>query len=122
MNMQSKNIKSLKQERSTIYKMLRIYCNAHHKKGSDLCEECTALYSYAIQRIDTCVYGSEKPTCQNCVIHCYAKHHREEIRIRMRYAGPRMIWRYPHLAVMHFIHKSRDAKKIPFLEEKRKRK
>jgi hypothetical protein len=62
------------------------------------------LSVYADQRLDHCPYGEGKPTCQNCPIHCYQKEQRKRIKEVMRYAGPRMIWHHPLMAVRHLIH------------------
>ncbi|MCK5227056.1 MAG: nitrous oxide-stimulated promoter family protein, partial [Desulfobulbaceae bacterium] len=42
-------------------------------------------------------------TCGNCPIHCYKPKMRKKVREVMRYAGPRMIWRHPFLALCHTI-------------------
>ncbi len=86
--------------------MIRIYCRNHHG-GSPLCGDCSALSAYADDRLDNCPYGEGKPTCQNCPVHCYRKEKRDQIRQIMRYAGPRMIWRHPIMAVRHLIHNRR---------------
>ena len=44
-----------------------------------------------------------KTTCANCPAHCYKPEMREKIRKVMRYAGPRMIYRHPILALLHII-------------------
>jgi len=38
---------------------------------------------------------------------------REHVRIVMRYAGPRMLWRHPILAVRHLIDGRRPAPALP---------
>ena len=92
----------LERERRTIAAMIAIYCRDHHQ-ARGLCEECSALESYASERLDRCVYGDDKPTCFNCPIHCYKRDRREAVREVMRYAGPRMLARHPILAIMHVI-------------------
>ncbi len=84
--------------------MLRMYCRAHH--GSDragLCPDCAALHDYAYRRLERCVFGDAKPTCANCTVHCYKPVMRERIRQVMRWAGPRMLWRHPLLALRHML-------------------
>ena len=49
-------------------------------------------------------HGKVKPTCRHCAIHCYDMDHRARIREVMRYAGPRMIFRHPLLAIRHLLH------------------
>ena len=98
-----KREKRLEREKSTIRKMARIYCKAHHQAKEGLCKECRALLSYALERIDKCPYQEGKPVCSACPIHCYAPAMREKIRQVMRYAGPRMLLRYPIHAVLHLL-------------------
>jgi len=42
-----------------------------------------------------------KPTCARCPVHCYRPAMRTEVQQVMRYAGPRMLWRHPWLALRH---------------------
>lgn len=85
--------------------MLRIYCRDHHpdevRDAQGLCSECAELMSYAQKRLALCPFGPEKPTCTNCQIHCYGRRQREQTRVVMRYAGPRMLLRHPMLALAH---------------------
>jgi len=84
--------------------MLRMYCRTHHDApGSVLCTECIELHNYARRRLQRCVFGEAKPTCANCTVHCYKTAMRERIRIVMRWAGPRMLWHHPVLALRHMI-------------------
>jgi len=92
----------LTRERRTVRAMVRLYCRAHH--GSrDLCDDCQALAGYADQRLDGCPYREDKPPCLQCPIHCYTPARREQIRQVMRWAGPRMLWRHPVLAIRHLL-------------------
>lgn len=82
--------------------MIEMYCRDRHNGERDaLCKDCAALHTYAMQRIDKCPFCLSKPTCANCPIHCYKKDMREEVKTVMRYAGPRMLFRHPVLAVLH---------------------
>ena len=84
--------------------MLRMYCQSHHAPDhTRLCAECLALHNYARRRLERCVFGDAKPTCANCTVHCYKATMREHIRQVMRWAGPRMLWRHPVLAVRHML-------------------
>jgi hypothetical protein len=84
--------------------MLRMYCRTHHgPKDQPLCPECLELHDYARRRLQRCVFGETKPTCANCTVHCYKPSMREPIRQVMRWAGPRMLWRHPVLAVRHML-------------------
>lgn len=93
--------------------MLRIYCEAHHGAGGELCGDCDALRQYAEKRLEKCPYGEEKPACNYCPIHCYHKARREEIRTVMRFAGPRMFRRHPILSVFRLIDKKKTPPKRP---------
>ena len=62
--------------------MIAMYCRHHH--GADVCAECSALRDYAARRLERCVFGDAKPTCANCIVHCYTPAMREQIRTVMR--------------------------------------
>ena len=92
----------------------------HRGDGADLlpgpprdprrpCAKCQTLYDYAVCRLDRCPYGSEKPTCVRCPTHCYQPAMRAEIKEVMRYAGRRMLFRRPILALLHLL----DARRKP---------
>ena len=66
-----------------------------------LCPQCQALLDYAIQRLEHCRFGKDKPSCTRCPVHCYKPAMREQIRQVMRYSGPRMLLHDPILAIGH---------------------
>ena len=103
----------IRNEKATVRKLIRLYCVAHHQtpKGQ-LCEHCQTIFGYACDRIDSCKFGIDKPTCQNCPVHCYSKDMKEGIKNIMRYSGPRMIYKHPIDTANHFINKVIDKKKI----------
>jgi predicted amidophosphoribosyltransferase len=103
----------IRRERKTIRVMISIYCMDFHGNGQGLCPECQALYDYAMQRLDRCVYHEEKPTCLKCPVHCYKKESREQVRLVMRYAGPKMLFRHPVLAIRHLIDGKRKVPPLP---------
>jgi hypothetical protein len=82
--------------------MVGLYCRAQHGE-STLCAACTDLLAYAQARLDACPFAGNKTTCVHCPVHCYKPSMREQIREVMRYAGPRMLWRHPVLAVGHLL-------------------
>ena len=88
----------LKREQRTIRAMLQIWCEAqplHHRtRRGELCAGCAGLYEY-------------KPTCVKCPIHCYGHDKRVAMQQVMRFAGPKMLFKHPVLAVRHL----RDGKK-----------
>ena len=67
---------------------------------------------YADERLDACPFGQGKPACSDCLIHCYKKEMREQVRTVMRHAGPRMTYRHPYLALMHFVDGRRGRARI----------
>ncbi|MFI4983211.1 MAG: nitrous oxide-stimulated promoter family protein [Nevskiales bacterium] len=94
----------------TIAVMLRMYCRAHHDPDdAPLCHDCIELHDYARRRLQRCLFGEAKPTCANCTVHCYKAVMRERVRQVMVWAGPRMLWRHPVLAVRHLIAERRPA-------------
>jgi len=99
---------NLTQERATVRAMIQIYCKGTHQ-SKELCDECSNLWEYAELRLDKCPFGVEKPTCENCTVHCYKPEMRQQIREVMRYAGPRMIWHHPVMAIRHLIHNRKKS-------------
>ncbi|NLD94753.1 MAG: nitrous oxide-stimulated promoter family protein [Fibrobacter sp.] len=87
-------------EIETIQLMLSLYCKCKHR-SKDLCEQCRDILKYATERLKSCRYGDQKPTCRNCTIHCYKPSMREEVKKVMRFSGPRMIFYHPVIAVKH---------------------
>ncbi|MGD9253904.1 MAG: nitrous oxide-stimulated promoter family protein [Holophagae bacterium] len=105
----------LRRERKTVRAMVAMYC-AHHHGRDGLCDECVELADYAERRLDRCPYGGGKPACTKCPIHCYRPEARERMREVMRFAGPRMLWRHPYLAIRHLLD---DRKPVPPLPKSR---
>lgn len=103
-------------EVKTMAAMVRIYCEGHRhapQAGEALCAECAALLEYATRRTERCVFGDAKPTCANCLVHCYTTEMREGVREVMRWAGPRMLLRHPILAIAHKLDGLRPSPKLP---------
>lgn len=102
--------KKLMIELKTVKYMIDIYCRKNHHntsktKQDSLCEKCSELYEYAKSRLHSCKFGSNKPACADCTIHCYKPVHREEIKKVMRFSGPRMVYTHPVLAIKHLLKK-----------------
>jgi hypothetical protein len=100
-------------ELATIEAMFRIYCRDRHRDTPQACAQCAPLREYATRRLVRCVFGAAKPTCANCTVHCYTETMRVRIKEVMRYAGPRMMWRHPFLAVNHVLAGRRPAPRLP---------
>jgi hypothetical protein len=93
----------VKREKKTVEAMIKIYCLDQHTSHQSLCSECSELLNYAKTRLDRCPFHEGKTTCANCRVHCYKPSMRGTIKAVMRYAGPRMTYRHPILALFHFI-------------------
>jgi len=91
----------IRRERETVAAMVGMYCRAHHGVVPGGCERCAELMAYVDKKLDRCPVRKDKPTCLDCTIHCYSGERREEIRAVMRYAGPRMLFRHPIMALRH---------------------
>ena len=102
----------LLRELATIEAMTRIYCAKHHGAVTP-CDACRELITYAAKRLAVCPFGTEKPVCAKCQVHCYGPAMRERVRTVMREAGPRMAWRHPLLALSHMLDKRRVAPPKP---------
>jgi hypothetical protein len=96
-------------EWKTVEVMIGIYCRGQHGAAQELCQECQALAEYARQRLQRCPFQENKTTCANCAVHCYKPAMREKIRAVMRFAGPRMMYRRPLLALHHLIDGRRNG-------------
>jgi len=97
-----------RRELATVGAMIAIHCRGVHGRRRGSCDECRELLDYARRRVERCPLVADKPTCVNCPVHCYSPAMRERIRAVMRYAGPRMLWRHPVLAILHVLDGRRD--------------
>jgi len=93
----------INRERRTIELMIRLYCRDLHKTISGLCSECRELTEYASERLEECPFFEDKPTCNQCPVHCYSAEMRNKVKDVMRYAGRRMMRRHPVLAIRHLM-------------------
>ncbi len=89
--------------------MVRIYCRDQHHPTGGLCAGCQQFLDYANVRLERCRFGLEKPTCAKCPVHCYQRERREQVRVIMRYAGPRMLWEHPLMSLRHWLDSFRKA-------------
>ena len=122
----------LAREWETMSAMVRIYCRDHHQergrpareflrclnpftsngrdaRATNLCAKCRQFLDYANVRLERCRFGDEKPTCANCPVHCYQRDRREQARVIMRHAGPRMMWEHPVMSLRHWLDGFRKA-------------
>ena len=99
-------------EKRTVALMIRLYCRKKHGSGKSLCPECQALLDYATQRSEKCPFMETKTFCSNCRVHCYKPEMREKIRAVMRFAGPRMVFYHPVMAVRHVVESKKEKKRL----------
>lgn len=125
-----KSIESKRErEKRTVAFMIALYCKKNHKeaeKGSDvsneavqygkyrtgLCEECAALFDYAMLRSNKCPFMETKTFCSNCKVHCYKTEMREKIRAVMRFSGPRMMLYHPVMAIRHVVESKKEKHRL----------
>ena len=96
-----------RREARTWHALLAIYCHDMHRPAGALCPACAALERYALERLARCSFGTQKPRCADCSVHCYAPAQREQTRQVMRHAGPLMLKRHPLLALAHMARRLR---------------
>jgi hypothetical protein len=102
----------LAREWKTMEAIIGCYCRDQHHTSGELCPECQSLQDYAAVRLERCRFGAEKPTCAKCPVQCYQKVRREQVKVVMRYAGPRMLWQHPILSLIHWLDSYRQAPEI----------
>ncbi len=95
--------KRIRREQKTVQAMIELYCFQHHGTKKNICSVCKKLLDYSIERTDNCLKREQKSTCGKCNTPCYSPEKQKQIRIIMRYAGPRMIFRHPVMAIQHLI-------------------
>jgi hypothetical protein len=99
----------LRRERQTIQAMFGIYCrNQHGAHHRTLCPACQALEDYALERLQRCPFQENKSVCAKCTVHCYKPDMRQQVRVVMRYAGPKMLLYHPVLAIRHLLDERRQ--------------
>lgn len=100
--------------KKTIVLMIDLYCRDHRHKAvkndGSCCTGCQKIKEYSIIKLDNCPFGGSKPVCSKCSVHCYKPDMRKKIREIMRYAGPRMLFEHPTIAIKHFYQKLRSKK------------
>jgi len=96
-------------EKETLLRMIKIFCNRHHRSDDELCGDCRDLSEYAMKCLSLCPFGARKPVCGRCPINCFRNDMYAKLITVMRYAGPRMLYKHPVLAVTHLF----DAYKKP---------
>ena len=112
------NEKAFERDAQTLRVMAQMYCKRHHggdsgradeDKGENagsaaLCERCSAVLAYSLERTVKCPH-EHKGNCKECSTHCYKPDMRAAIKEIMSYAGPRMIYAHPLLALRYAARK-----------------
>ncbi|MDR3036940.1 MAG: nitrous oxide-stimulated promoter family protein [Coriobacteriales bacterium] len=95
----------LADEQRVIEYMISLHCRGakHTRDGARLCPRCEELARYTRERNEQCPFMETRSFCQYCKVHCYRPEMRERISGVMRYAGPRMIFHKPLLAIKHLL-------------------
>ena len=96
-------------EIDVMMEMIDLYCRGQgHANRTDLqddtpalCPDCRRLLDYARDRIIRCPRMAVKSFCSACPVHCYTTDMREQIRVVMRYSGPRMLLHRPLMTLQH---------------------
>jgi hypothetical protein len=92
----------MNREAKTVSLMIGFYCRSRHK-SRELCPACRELLDYAALRLEKCPFQEGKTTCARCPVHCYQPEMRARVREVMRFAGPRMLYKHPVMAIRHLI-------------------
>lgn len=93
----------LSRELETMRAMIKVYCRGHQHVADGICPDCDQLFAYAAQRLERCRFGARKPTCANCPTHCYKRDRLEQVKVVMRYSGPRILLKHPLLSLHHWL-------------------
>nr|ELR5041508.1 nitrous oxide-stimulated promoter family protein [Providencia stuartii]ELR5084433.1 nitrous oxide-stimulated promoter family protein [Providencia stuartii] len=109
--------KRIQREIKTIEKMILIY-EKSPPATIDFPDQYQQLYKYAINRLEKCRYGENKPACKQCPIHCYQPKMREQMKVVMRWSGPKMLLRHPILAIRHLLDDRRPLPELPQKQQK----
>ncbi len=99
----------LQSEFKTIAAMVNIYCKAHHESKDIPCHDCYELLLYAKKRLLNCPFQEHKPTCGKCTVHCYKKDMQSRVKTVMKFAGPKMLFLHPIMALKHLIDGRKSA-------------
>lgn len=109
--------KKRKKEQRVVEEMIRLYCRKNHReywnkeeRPGRLCPVCQELADYASLRSQKCPFMEHKTFCANCKVHCYKPQMREQIRVVMRFSGPRMLFYHPGMAIWHLVCSIREKR------------
>ena len=96
-------------EKRTVAAMVDIYCRAPHGSSGPV-RQVRQAPGLRLLPARSLSVRREKTPCARCQVQCYGATMRTHIKEVMRYAGPRMLFRHPILALLHqwdnFRHKA----------------
>lgn len=92
-------------EKRMVTNMILLYCKDHHNSQGTLCKSCNDLKEYAFKRLISCPFEKNKPACSKCTNHCYNKIEKKKIKEVMKYAGPKMLRKFPKDTILYFYTK-----------------
>jgi len=94
----------IQKEQRIVSSMIDLYMEKHLDSSDSLSrEKCIELKNYAIMRLKRCQFGENKPACKSCKVHCYSPDKRKDIKIIMRFSGPRVFFRNPIESLKHIF-------------------
>lgn len=89
------------QKHQIVSDMVMIYCDGHHKHTLSPCPKCQEVLDYSKFRTSKCPYIKKTLFCSNCPTPCYKPDMKEEMRVIMKYSGPRYFFKHPILVLKH---------------------
>lgn len=100
-------------EKETVDCMIGIYCRGVHRDegGENSARRAAAAGVRRSSHGKMPRFMETKTFCSACKVHCYSKEMQEKIREVMKYAGPRMLFVHPLLAIRHVHITLRNKKK-----------
>lgn len=96
----------IEKEKKIVAFMIDCYCKKNHHQET-ICRSCNDLVKYAQERLSVCPFGEKKTSCLKCMVHCYSKGKRIEIRNVMSFVGPRMMYLMPIQYIKHMFNQSK---------------
>lgn len=90
-------------EKKIVSEMIDLYAKGHPEF-----QEAEELKAYAVMRINKCPFMETKTFCSACKVHCYRAEKREQIRMVMRWSGPRMLLHHPLMTLHHLWVENED--------------
>ena len=98
-------------EMQVVGEMITLYCRQQHRTMGGLCSECAGLLAYSKERIAQCPFMETKTFCSSCSVHCYEVKSREQIRLVMKFSGPRMFFYRPLTALKHLFDMGKEKQR-----------